>query len=150
MYKRCKNIKTLQLQNVYKMRKYQNFAGAKELQGSSFPWAAGGWSQWSGHRVPRVQGGDRDDEEDEDEGDGDGGGDGGGDDLRKLRHYANTLANDTTLHGNSSYDDQASSQVVGIPSPALRWFRDGEEIRFPNWNTTDLIHFPSRYNIQSS
>ena len=86
-----------------------------------------------------MQGGDRDHE---DEGDGDGGGDGGGDDLRKLRHYANTLANDTTLHGNSSYDDQASSQVVGIPSPALRWFRDGEEIRFPNWNTTDLIHFP--------
>ena len=94
-----------------------------------------------------MQGGDRDHE---DEGDGDGGCDGGGDDLRKLRHYANTLANDTTLHGNSSYDDQASSQVVGIPSPALRWLRDGEEIRFPNWNTTDLIHFPSRYNIQSS
>ena len=45
---------------------------------------------------------------------------------------------------------QASFQVVGIPSPALRWFRDGEEIRFSNWNKTDLIYFPSRYNIQSS
>ena len=28
---------TDELQNVYKMRKYQNFAGAKELQGSCFP-----------------------------------------------------------------------------------------------------------------
>ena len=28
---------TEELQNVYKMRKYQNLAGAKELQGSCFP-----------------------------------------------------------------------------------------------------------------
>ena len=28
---------TVELQNVYKMRKYQNVAGAKELQGSCFP-----------------------------------------------------------------------------------------------------------------
>ena len=73
---------TEELQNVYKMRKYQNLAGAKELQGPCFPWAAGGWSQWSGHCFPRVQGGDRDDEDNEDEGDGDGDG-GGGDDSQK-------------------------------------------------------------------
>ena len=65
---------TEELQNVYKMRKYQNLAGAKELQGPCFPWAAGGWSQWSGHRVPRVQGGGGDDDDDEDEDEGDGGG----------------------------------------------------------------------------
>ena len=58
-----------ELQHVYNMQKYQNLAGAKELQGSCFPWAAGCWAQWSGHRVPRVQGGDGDHEDEDDGGD---------------------------------------------------------------------------------